>query len=822
MTGLLAAAALVLGTVPPSVPSSFQDCDALVREAPADLASWRCYWFVGRTQAHLRGAERRLEAVLEGDPGNVRVRLVLGVVAADLGRPDAETLIRAAADGARAEGDADVEILGRISLARLMRLQRRTDEAASELDRALRRAESHGDPELEARVRVDLAWQSYYRRDYGTAWVLFRRAEALVFPEGHLQERLDVLDGLAATSWALDRGPQALEYYRRERALSGADPIRRSDIARNMATVAGDLLEEGRIEPAEADRLAREALEDARRAGNGPAETSARLLLARDLRGDEAIREVQAALDLSLRLDRPADTASALALLGRKLWDADPARPDRAFEAMGRSATVAREHGDAEGLAQSLLQRAALGREVGPTPRVVADTLAALDAVERIRDLQAGGELRARVFSRFAPEYRRAAAYFLAAGEVETAFVISERMRARQLLDTLDAAGVGGTAGPAAPLAEVRRALAGDQALVSYLVAPGAAWAIAATRDAVRAVPLPGTSGLAPRVALYLGLLARADGAERAGAAALHRSLVAPVLATLPASVTRLVIVADGPLHRLAFRDLGLAERFEVTLAPSASTWHRWRTEGVPRGGAGNELRSGVLGLADPDGTLPHARAEVASMRRSLGAGTTLTGPAATAEGLGRDALERAAVLHLAAHAVVNDERPEESSVELAGGPLRYADIVDLPLQGRLVLLSSCRSADGPVIGGEGAMGLASAFFQAGARCVVAGLWPVRDEETAALVDDLGRELGRGRTVSSALAHASRAAIRRGAPPSCWAGLVVLGDGDLVVAPVAGRGFPWGGAAVVAGLAAVLPALLLWRRRRAARSPGRP
>jgi hypothetical protein len=80
-------------------------------------------------------------------------------------------------------------------------------------------------------------------------------------------------------------------------------------------------------------------------------------------------------------------------------------------------------------------------------------------------------------------------------------------------------------------------------------------------------------------------------------------------------------------------------------------------------------------------------------------------------------------------------------------------------------------------------MGLANAFFQAGARTVVAGLWAVRDRETARLIERFGRHLGKGESVASALALSRRASIRSGAPPAAWAGMVVLGDGDLVPFP---------------------------------------
>jgi hypothetical protein len=98
-------------------------------------------------------------------------------------------------------------------------------------------------------------------------------------------------------------------------------------------------------------------------------------------------------------------------------------------------------------------------------------------------------------------------------------------------------------------------------------------------------------------------------------------------------------------------------------------------------------------------------------------------------------------------------------------------------------------------------MGLARAFFQAGAHAVVASLWPLRDDEAEALFSSFYRHLGRGESLAAALRAAQIERIRAGAPAAAWAGLVVLGDGELVPA----RPRPaerWIAAAVLAAVAA--------------------
>ena len=183
--------------------------------------------------------------------------------------------------------------------------------------------------------------------------------------------------------------------------------------------------------------------------------------------------------------------------------------------------------------------------------------------------------------------------------------------------------------------------------------------------------------------------------------------------------------------------------------------------------------------------------------------------------------LRRFSILHFATHAVTDDDNPPRSAVLLAtGGPaedglLQMREIVALHLAGRIVVLSSCRSASGELLRGEGVMGLARAFFQAGAHVVVASLWPLADDDAADLFDRFYLHLADGDSVAAALAAAQRDRLAAGAPAYAWAGVVVLGDGDQVPVPggVPRRG--WGtAAAVVAGALAILLVAAVARLRR--------
>jgi CHAT domain-containing protein len=86
------------------------------------------------------------------------------------------------------------------------------------------------------------------------------------------------------------------------------------------------------------------------------------------------------------------------------------------------------------------------------------------------------------------------------------------------------------------------------------------------------------------------------------------------------------------------------------------------------------------------------------------------------------------------------------SGLVLAGGEVLTAEtIAGLSLDGlELAVLSACETGLGEVADGEGVLGLQRAFHVAGGQNVIASLWKVEDEATAALMglfyDNLWRE----------------------------------------------------------------------------------
>ena len=80
---------------------------------------------------------------------------------------------------------------------------------------------------------------------------------------------------------------------------------------------------------------------------------------------------------------------------------------------------------------------------------------------------------------------------------------------------------------------------------------------------------------------------------------------------------------------------------------------------------------------------------------------------------------------------------------------LRGLEVTGLNLGStQLVALPACDTGRGPLINGEGVLGLQRAFEVAGARSVLASLWKVDDNATHALMEEFYEALWAGRTAT--------------------------------------------------------------------------
>ena len=107
---------------------------------------------------------------------------------------------------------------------------------------------------------------------------------------------------------------------------------------------------------------------------------------------------------------------------------------------------------------------------------------------------------------------------------------------------------------------------------------------------------------------------------------------------------------------------------------------------------------------------------------------------------------------------------------------LTMADISQVQLGAKLVILSCCHSASGQVRA-EGIIGITRAFLGSGARSVLVALWALEDSATEQLMSRFYEHLVRGESASESL-HQAMKWIRSNGYPDVrdWAPFMLIGD----------------------------------------------
>jgi len=196
---------------------------------------------------------------------------------------------------------------------------------------------------------------------------------------------------------------------------------------------------------------------------------------------------------------------------------------------------------------------------------------------------------------------------------------------------------------------------------------------------------------------------------------------------------------------------------------------------------------------------LPAAEEEIASIERWLpGDGLVALGSEATETAFRQAAGNGARVVHLATHAVADSPSGLGAAILLApsaseDGLLEPREIAALDCPAALTVLSSCRTALGPADRASSLATLTGAFLASGSEAVVATLWEVGDQATAAFMDQFYFHLGQGLRPVEALRRAKQAfrADPKWNPPHLWAAYVLIGDAPPLVESAAGWWWAW-------------------------------
>ena len=307
-------------------------------------------------------------------------------------------------------------------------------------------------------------------------------------------------------------------------------------------------------------------------------------------------------------------------------------------------------------------------------------------------------------------------------------------------------------------------------------------WAITPEKTAL--FTLPPQREITPLVERYSKALLGAEDPVDAGNAdgrALYAMLAAPAAKVIHPNMP-VMILADGPLSELNFETL-IVPGSPATgsgLGPaSGSQPHYWIEDttliAAPslamlsaakplRNVHGNLLLLGDAVSPDPSyPQLPLAAVEMKQVQKHFAINNRVVfaqAEATPATYLHSDP-RHYAYIHFVSHGVASRTDPLDSAIILSRGStaedsfkLYAREIMQHPIDARLVTISACYGSGTRAYAGEGLVGLSWAFLHAGAHNAIGALWEASDESTPRLMDALYQGLEEGQAPGAALRKA--------------------------------------------------------------------
>jgi CHAT domain-containing protein/Tfp pilus assembly protein PilF len=372
-------------------------------------------------------------------------------------------------------------------------------------------------------------------------------------------------------------------------------------------------------------------------------------------------------------------------------------------------------------------------------------------------------------------------------GRGEEALAAADQSRARTLAQGLGIA-ESKTTYHAATLNPRQIAQSSGATLLFYWLGSKRSYLWAITPAKIALIPLPAQKEIAARVERYRKALLDAEDPLQTGnedGQALYQLLVAPA-AKLIRPNSPVMILADGALNQLNFETLlapGPGVSPQVTSNANAGA-HYWIDDQTllsapslellaaarpATGGSRNLLLLGNAVTASAEyPSLPLFGLEMTQISRHFAArhAAVFAGQQATPAAYLTSNPAQYAYIHFVSHAIASRVDPLDSAIILSGSTLSgvktgeesyklYArEIMQHPIDARLVTISACYGSGTRSYAGEGLVGLSWAFLRAGAHNVIGALWEVSDDSTPRLMDALYQGLADGQIPASALRRA--------------------------------------------------------------------
>lgn len=406
-------------------------------------------------------------------------------------------------------------------------------------------------------------------------------------------------------------------------------------------------------------------------------------------------------------------------------------------------------------------------------------------------------------------------------------------------------------------LADIQQQLPNSTALLEYFVGDSSIYIFTITNQQARVISLTKDSTFSVEVQAWRDQLSRPAAHSDTTAYHLLTTLgkqlydqwIAPALAPLDTAIIQhLVLVPDGELAYLpmealltqtttdssaGYKSLSyLGKRYVISYGYSST----WLFTNLPTQTSRNNhlvafapsYQSAVTDSAQQDRFRNQITPLVWNQQEARSIGQFFRGDvwvgSTAKEYLFKTEAPQYDIIHLAMHALVDDEQPMNSQLVFAASNdstedniLYTHEIYGMELPAQLVVLSACNTGFGKLERGEGIMSLARAFAYAGCPSLVTSHWAVDDEATAHLMETIYRYLSEGMPKDVALQRAKLDFLQNAdddlAHPFYWSGFALVGDTAPIIQSDATSHVYW---YVLIGLLLLIVALvgIVWLRRR--------
>ncbi|MFB2982280.1 CHAT domain-containing protein [Microseira sp. BLCC-F43] len=268
----------------------------------------------------------------------------------------------------------------------------------------------------------------------------------------------------------------------------------------------------------------------------------------------------------------------------------------------------------------------------------------------------------------------------------------------------------------------------------------------------------------------------------------LYHLLIEPIAALLPTEPKqRVIFIPQNELFLVPFPSLldkngkYLIEKHTIITAPAIQVLQLTHQQQQRV----SESAKNVLVVGNPSpmpsqlSALPNSEQEAINIAQIYN-NQPLLGETATKAAI-LPQLERASLIHLATHGMVNEKKPLESAIAFApsdgdNGLLTAEEIFHLKLSAELVVLSACNTGRGTITG-DGVVGLSRSLISAGVPSVIVSLWSVYDDSTAFLMTEFYRNLHQLKLdKAQALRTAILTTMQNYANPKNWAAFILIGE----------------------------------------------